>query len=109
MGLAVIFMLAPTDLPDGGGGLSALPGGRVLDLPDCHADARHLLPREARPHVVLHPARLPRTLLRWEHAVNGSMITESDDVVDISLDSLTGKLTCCIELIHLILGFWWSD
>ena len=90
---AIIFMLAPTDLPDGGGGLSALPGGRVLDLPDGHADARHLLPRDARPHVVLHPARLPRTLLRWEHAVNDSMITKSDDVIDISLDSLAGKLT----------------
>ena len=86
-------MLAPTDLPDGGGGLSALPGGRVLDLPDCHADARHLLPRDARPHVVLHPARLPRTLLRWEHAMNDSMITESDDVIDISLGSLADKLT----------------
>ena len=90
---AIIFMLAPPDLPDGGGGLSALPGGRVLDLPDCHADARHLLPRDARPHVVLHPARLPSTLLRWEHAINDSMITKSDDVIDISLGSLADKLT----------------
>ena len=53
-------------LPDGGGGLPALPGGGELDLPDGHVDTGLLSVHALHdgPDVVLHPAGLAR-LQAW--------------------------------------------